>query len=216
MADNTDTSSPLIQVHDTAVRAWVVPPQPRSLPLPQELPWRANSFDERVLVFDTETTTDFTQRLLFGVFRNYVHDELLQEGLFLGDSVDEEEADIARAYARTHDLRIYSRSEFVEKVFYPEVYMQGALCVGFHLPFDFSRIAVQANPGKGKHRGTFRFRLSFKVDLPALRIESISSRAAFIRFAPKMKLQDWEKPFFSGRFLDLSTLASALTGRSTV
>ena len=44
-----------------------------------ELPWRAIPFDERVLVFDTETTTDFTQRLLFGVFRNYVHGELLEE-----------------------------------------------------------------------------------------------------------------------------------------
>jgi hypothetical protein len=206
------TRPPLIKVHDAAVRAWVQPSEPRRPPVQSELPWRTIAFDERVLVFDTETTTDFTQRLLFGVFRNYVEGELLQEGLFLGDSISEPEANIARAYAAERTLPIYTRSEFVERIFYPEVYVQGALCVGFNLPFDLSRIAVQANPGKGKHRRSFRLKLSFRVDLPDLRIESISSRAAFIRFAPKKTLQDWERPLFQGRFLDLSTLTSALTG----
>lgn len=209
---SSGTSSPLIQVHDTAVRAWVEPNQPRRPPSQSELPWRAIRLDERVLVFDTETTTDFTQRLLFGVFRNYVHGELFEEGLFLGDNVDKEQTDIARAYAESHGLPVYTRTEFVENIFYPEVYVQGALCVGFNLPFDLSRIAVQANPAKGKHRRGFRFKLSFRVDLPDLRIESISSRAAFIRFAAKKTLQDWEKPLFQGRFLDLSTLTAALTG----
>jgi hypothetical protein len=206
------TSSPLIQVHDTAVRAWVVPDQPRRPPLPHEIGWRAVALDERVLVFDTETTIDFTQRLLFGVFRNYVHGQLLQEGLFLGDSVSAADEAVARAFATKRNLPIYTRTEFIEAVFYPEVYVQGALCVGFNLPFDLSRIAVQANSGKGKHRNSFRLKLSYRVDLPDVRIESISSRAAFIRFAPKKTLQDWEKPFFQGRFLDLSTLTSALTG----
>jgi hypothetical protein len=203
----------LIKVHDTAVRAWVQPKEPSRAPSQGDLPWRTIPFDERVLVFDTETTTDFTQRLLFGVFRNYVKGELLQEGLFLGDSISEREASIARDYAANHNLSIYTRAEFVEHIFYPEVYVQGSLCVGFNLPFDLSRISVQANPSKGKNRRSFRLKLSFRVDLPDVRIQSISSRAAFIQFAPKMKLQDWEKPFFDGRFLDLSTLASALTGQ---
>lgn len=206
------SGSPLIKVHDSAVRAWVEPNQPRRPPSQSELPWRTIPFDERVLVFDTETTTDFTQRLLFGAFRNYVQGELLEEGLFLGDNVNESEGAVARAYAGAHGLNVYTRAEFVENVFYPEVYVQGSLCVGFNLPFDLSRIALQANPAKGKHRRSFRFKLSFRVDLPDLRIESISSRAAFIRFAPKKTLQDWEKPLFHGRFLDLSTLTSALTG----
>jgi len=209
---SSSTSSSLIKVHDTAVRAWVEPNQPRRPPVQSALPWRAIPFDDRVLVFDTETTTDFTQRLLFGVFRNYAHGELLEEALFLGDNISDSEKATARAYGTVHRLTVYTRTEFVEKIFYPEVYVQGALCVGFNLPFDLSRIAVQANPGKGKHRRSFRLKLSFRVDLPDLRIESISSRAAFIQFAPKMKLQDWERPFFPGRFLDLSTLTSALTG----
>jgi hypothetical protein len=212
VGEDSRSSSPLIKVHDTAVRAWVEPKQPRRSPPQRELPWRAIRFDERVLVFDTETTTDFTQRLLFGVFRNYEHGELLEEALFLGDNISDSEKATARAYASARELTVYTRTEFVEKIFYPEVYVQGSLCVGFNLPFDLSRIAVQANPGKGKHRRTFRFKLSFRVDLPDLRIESISSRAAFIRFAPKKTLKDWEKPLFQGRFLDLSTLTSALTG----
>jgi hypothetical protein len=212
VASDPDTSSTLIHAHDTAVRAWVVPEQPGPLPLPHQIGWRASKFDERVLVFDTETTTDFTQRLLFGVFHVYVGGKLFQEGLFLGDSVSEPEKGVARAYAAQHRLPIFTRSEFIVGVFYPEVYVHGTLCVGFNLPFDLSRIAVQANPGKGKHRQSFRLKLSFRVDLPDVRIQSISSRAAFIRFAPKMKLDEWEKPFFQGRFLDLSTLASALTG----
>jgi hypothetical protein len=170
------SGSPLIKVHDTAVRAWVQPNRPRRAPSGSQVPWRAAPFGERVMVFDTETTTDFTQRLLFAVFRNYVHGELLEEGVFLGDSLSESEKAVARAYAVTHELSVYTRSEFVENIFYPEVYVQGALCVGFNLPFDLSRIAVQANPGKGKHRRAFRFKLSFRVDLPDIRIEAISSR----------------------------------------
>ena len=136
----------------------------------------------------------------------------LKKRLFLGDNVSDSEKATARAYGAARRLTVYTRAEFVENIFYPEVYVQGALCVGFNLPFDLSRIAVQANPGKGKHRRSFRLKLSFRVDLPDLRIESISSRAAFIRFAPKKTLQDWERPLFHGRFLDLSTLTSALTG----
>ena len=81
----------------------------------------------RVLVFDTETTTDFTQRLLFGVFRSYVHGELLEEALFLGDNVSDSEKATAHAYGAARRLTVYSRTEFVEKIFYPEVYVQGAL-----------------------------------------------------------------------------------------
>src|SRR5579863_4799327 len=133
---NTSSSSPLIKVHDSAVRAWVQPNEPRRPPVQSELPWRAILLDERVLVFDTETTTDFTQRLLFGVFRNYGHGELLEEALFLGDNINDSEKATARAYGAVHGLTVYTRAEFIENIFYPEVYVQGALCVGFNLPFD--------------------------------------------------------------------------------
>ena len=43
-----------------------------------------------------------------------------------------------------------------------------------------------------------------------LRIESASGRAAFIGFVPKRKLTEWERPFFPGRFCDLSTAAARL------
>jgi hypothetical protein len=163
-------------------------------------------------VFDTETTTDFTQRLLFGVFRLYVHGSLDEEGLFLGDSLTEAQGESVRIYGELHGLRVYTRSEFVEQVFHAEIYILGALCCCFNTPFDISRIAMSGNGGRGKHRRTFRFRTSRRMDIPDIRVQAISARAAFIGFAPKKKLQDWEKPFFAGRFLDVSALATALTG----
>jgi len=166
---------------------------------------------DRVLVFDTETTTDFAQRLQFGVFRLHEHGALLEEGIFFGDSLTDEEESFIRTYADLHGFPVYTRREFVE-IFYEEAYELGTLCVGYNLPFDISRCAVRANSGRGENRRKFRFKLSWRVDLPDIRIEAISGRAAFITFAPKMKLKDWEKPFFDGRFLDLSTLSTALTG----
>ena len=166
---------------------------------------------ERVIAFDTETTMDFAQRLLFGVFRIHEHGTLLEEGIFFGDSLTELERSLIGAYADLHDLPVYTREEFVE-IFYVEVYELGTLCVGFNLPFDLSRIAIRAGCGRGENRRKFRFKLTWRVDRPDIRIEAISGRAAFITFAPKMKLKDWEKPFFDGRFLDLSTLSTALTG----
>ena len=166
---------------------------------------------ERVLAFDTETTTGFEQRLLFGVFRIHEHGTLLEEGIFFGDGVSEAERSLIGAYADLHDLPVYTREEFVD-FFYEEVYVLGTLCVGFNLPFDLSRIAIRAGSGRGENRRKFRFKLTRRVDRPHIRIEAISGRAAFITFAPMMKLKDWEHPFFDGRFLDLSTLSTALTG----
>jgi len=51
------------------------------------------------------------------------------------------------------------------------------------------------------------------MNRPLASIESASNRAAFIGFVPKRKLFEWEKPFFAGRFLDLSTLSGAFSGK---
>ena len=55
--------------------------------------------------------------------------------------------------------------------------------------------------------------LSRRLRWHDLRIESASCRAAFINFVPKRKLFDWERPFFSGRFCDLSMVATAFSGK---
>ncbi|MFY9737683.1 MAG: hypothetical protein WAK11_01395, partial [Candidatus Cybelea sp.] len=203
----------------TAIRAWVEPWKPhrhkRRNPKakPKPVPWRPQPYGERVLVFDTETTVDAAQRLLFGFFRLYERDRLVREGIIVADLLDHESMIAISEYAAKCRLRIYSRERFVEEVFYPEVCAEGSLCVGFNLPFDLSRIAIHGGCGRGENRRKFRIKLTQRIRWHDLRIESASNRAAFIGFVPKRKLFDWEKPFFAGRFLDLSTLSGAFSGK---
>src|SRR5690242_3221697 len=71
-----------------------------------------------VLVFDTETTIDAAQALLFGSyqFRRWRggHFDCVEEGVFYADELtDEDPAGLAtlRRYARRHKLRFLSRHE---------------------------------------------------------------------------------------------------------
>jgi hypothetical protein len=109
------------------------------------------------LVWDTETTIDLEQRLNFGIWRfckledgEYV---ALQEGIFHRDGLSAKDLDTIRTYVRRKradglarqadsQLVMFSRAEFVERVFWESV-GAGALIVGFNLPFDISRIAVR-------------------------------------------------------------------------
>ncbi|HEY1883026.1 MAG TPA: hypothetical protein VGG51_08295 [Candidatus Cybelea sp.] len=197
---------------ETAIRAWVEPKTHQRKTKSRRITFRPQPYGERVLVFDTETTTDHAQRLLFGFFRLYQDDWLIREGLIVADVLAHDDMEAMNVYGAKSDVHIYSREVFVEEVFYPEVYVRGTLCVGFNLPFDLARIAVHAGCGRGKNRRRFRLVLSRRLRWPDLRIESASGRAAFIEFVPKRKLDPWELPFFKGRFLDLSTLTRAFTG----
>lgn len=203
----------------TAIRAWVEPRKPRRnnrrspKAKAKPVPWRPQPYGERVLVFDTETTVDAAQRLLFGFVRLYERDRLIREGIIVADLLDHESMIAISEYAAKCRLPIYSRERFVEEVFYPEVYAEGTLCIGFNLPFDLSRIAIHGGCGRGENRRKFRIKLTQRIRWHDLRIESASNRAAFIGFVPKRKLFEWEKPFFAGHFLDLSTLSGAFSGK---
>ena len=217
--DNAPTVTagpPTVVERQSAVRAWVEPRKPRcrvgrrrSAPVP----WRPQPYGQRLLVFDTETTTDAAQRLLYGFFRIYDRDRLVQEGLIAAEVMDHESMAVIAEFAAKNRLPIFSRERFVEDVFYPEVYREGTLCVGFNLPFDLTRIAVHAGVGRGQNRRKFRIVLTRRIRWHDLRIESATGKAAFIGFTPKRALQEWERPFFSGRFCDLSTLSRAFSGK---
>ncbi|HEY1681775.1 MAG TPA: hypothetical protein VGF98_09085 [Candidatus Tumulicola sp.] len=199
----------------SAVRAWVEPhsERPERKEAKKGPGWRKTPYGDRVLVFDTETTTDTAQRLLFGFFRLYIHDGLAEEALIVSDVLDQSEMECVTEYAARCGLKMYSREQFVEQIFYPEVYLRGAVCVGFNLPFDLSRIAYLARCGSGRNRRKFTFALSRRLTWHDLRIESTTGSAAFIGFTPKRKLYDWEQPFFNGRFCDLSAVARAFNGK---
>lgn len=204
-----------------------------------------------VLILDVETTTDPTQRLVFGTYR-YCRRlkngglRCVAEGLFYADDLptsDPEGVAALKEYVATRaadvapgcnpQLRLLSRTEFVNKVVWPAVGQAGALVVGFNLPFDLSRLAVDAGVGRGCLRGGFSFQIWDYVDRssgarrenryrPRIGIKHIDSRRSFMEFTRpgRVDLQDItdaagdHRPGFGGRFLDLRTLAFALTNES--
>lgn len=182
--------------------------------------WRRLPLGDRVLVFDTETTTDAFQNLTIGAFQVHAFVagayRLTHEGLIVGDVLGGQELRIVHSYAQDRDLPVYTRADFVRSIFLPEVYGQGTLCVGFNLPFDLSRLAVRWGGGRGRWTDGFVLYLVDSKWSPALHIRSLSSTSAFIEFASYRAYRRREARghrVFPGRFLDLRTLSNALSGR---
>jgi len=125
-----------------------------------------------LLVFDTETTTDPTQRLNFGFSKLCKLNadgsvRCVEERAFHADDLPERDADgfatlkgyveAPGRYAETmwpgsgdRYIRLMSISEWLEQVFWHYAYKKGMTVVGFNLPFDLSRVAC----GAGKSRDT--------------------------------------------------------------
>lgn len=199
-----------------AIRAWVeVEPGPTQFGkmANHAKGFRSARIGERVLVFDTETSTDLTQRLLFGFFRIYENDTLELEAIIYDDTLPIKDRETISHFAKHENLRMFSRAQFVE-AFYAECYELGTLCVGANLPFDLTRIAIHAGVGRGRNRRKFRLTLSENPFQSKLRIEAISGKGAFMTFAIQNEPDQWRDkgPVFTGRFLDVLTLARAFTG----
>src|SRR5262249_52650066 len=114
------------------------------------------------------------------------------------------------------ELRVFSRAEFVEKVFW-EAVRAGALIVGFNLSFDISRISVRWTRADN---GGFSFVLSNlskkqgeNRNRPRIRISALNGVAERIDLTAvrhKKEQGRWRR----SRFLDLHALAFALTDNS--
>lgn len=195
-----------------------------------------------VFVFDTETTTDATQRLTFGVYRYYRWSsdrtlECVEEGLFYADELKRvypRGLAVLKRYTKRRQaevipgvpprLRFFSRREFVDRML-TAVLERDALLVGFNLPFDLTRLAIRA--GAARHPlfyGGFSLELGQWIDSrtgearshsyrPRIRLKTIDSKRAFMGLSgikgagPKRLYTGWP-------FLDLRTLAFALTGQA--
>lgn len=195
-----------------------------------------------VLVLDTESTTDAAQGLTFGCWRVLVGGVTVDEGLFHGDDLAAADLATLREYAAAHradtadaqPLRLLSRRDFVERVFWRIAYKARGLVVGFNLPFDLGRLAVGWGEARGDYygggfslvlwdyeRGGERRENRYR---PRLTVKSIDSKRALVGFtrrrAPDAADQIPEgspdgRPdpayAFPGHVLDLKTLAFALT-----
>src|SRR5262249_39932505 len=127
-----------------------------------EKKWRR---PEAMLVFDTETRTDPTQRLTFGSYRFIVAGECLEEGLFYADDLPTRDRKVLEQYVVAHsakadkpNLLLLTRRQFLKKL-YKAAYKGRCLVVGFNLPYDLSRLAYDFKMARGRFAGGFSFGL---------------------------------------------------------
>jgi hypothetical protein len=192
-------------------------------------------FARYALVVDTETTVDIAQDLTFGFYQfcelqpTGVY-ECHEEGIFFADKLDarskrrllhyvrSKRAETPKGYPKK--IRLYSRSEFVEKVFFSAC-DAGAVVVGHNLGFECSHVAAEYRKSNDAGGRGWSFILSQYPDpvtgelrpnsfRPRIQLRPKDSKAAFIRLAGG----DSHRPFRSGRFLDTRTLAWALRNKS--
>jgi hypothetical protein len=169
--------------------------------------------DRLWLVFDAETTTDYRQDLRFGVARVYAFGNLTRTVVFY-DTVTDSEREIISEWAKARGFDVMDREAFVKTVFLPLTLEQRAVVVGFNLPFDLSRLAVDFAP-KRNVRATEAWTLRL-VDghdpsfayVPGIRIQHVDARKSFIGFTGRKG----KRLSYRGAFVDLKTLTAALTG----
>src|SRR5690242_1702994 len=65
-------------------------------------PERHSRLPSAMFVFDTETSTDYTQRLKFGSYRFLVENRCLKEGLFYADDLANSERFELQRYFKLH------------------------------------------------------------------------------------------------------------------
>lgn len=142
-------------------------------------------------------------------------------------------ADVAES--GLEQLSLFSRSEFLQ-AFYRLVYKGRVLLIGFNQPFDLSRVAHDQAHARGKFTGGFSLGLWSYRDLdgderrhqqrPRIGVKHIDSKRALVGFTARTGIDEEDlipedsetgepkKGYkFRGHFLDLRTLAFALTDR---
>ena len=202
-----------------AIRAYVPLAEPerrrRSRPSPIPSEWD--------LIFDTETTTDPSQRLRFGSFQWRRAGELERHGLFYDPTaLSKREQQVIARYARENGLELLTKEDFVENVFFKLAYELRATIVGFNLPFDISRLAIGHNSARRRPmRGGFTFRLSENRWRPRVQVKHLSRRASMLRFTapakqrtPSGMRRHSRVPVRRGFFVDVKTIGAAMTSRS--
>jgi hypothetical protein len=193
-----------------------------------------------MLVFDTETRIDETQRLMVGSYRFFTDGVCQEEGLFFADDVAAHERVILDRYVKEHraeatdtELKLLPLREFLSK-FYLAAYKGRCLLVGFNLSFDLSRLARYFATARGRFAGGFSLGFWSYTDgsgserenryRPRVAIKQIDSKRALRGFTARNECDptdlipdgspsgEPEAGFkFRGNFLDLRTLAFALT-----
>ena len=168
------------------------------------------------VTFDTETTVDPSQRLRFGAYQIRDRGKLLERGVFHAEDMPPGDLEVLRSTFAEEEptdagerMQVRTRADFVEHVLFAWGFEVGGLIIGFNLPFDLSRIAIDHTYAKGSMKGGFSFVLA--EGRPNMRVKHLSQRAAFINFGGK---DGDDKNPDRGFFVDVKTLAATLTSGS--
>lgn len=153
-----------------------------------------NHYSNIRLIFDTETTIDQYQNL---TFESCIIQTKLSIGikekwyLFYGD-ISDDKIRIIEEYGKRQGIDVSPVREFVENIFYPYSYKMRCEVIGFNLPFDLSRLAI--NHGKArKTEDVFSFQLSKDKRKPRIRIEGIDQKRSFISFTTPLRKKSDKK-----------------------
>lgn len=191
-----------------AIRAYTKPRLNLRTKLPKFMPKPVLEF-ERILVFDTETTTDLFQNLKFGYFKIFQYHTLEHHALFYDPQlVKGKELGILKQFSKQNKITLYTLKEF-RQIFLHEAYDLQSLCVGFNLPFDLTRIAIKSTDSRFKRKGGFSLVLSENLNYPRLHVTHITNTMSFIEFGTTKNKNENVR----GNFVDLRTLCHALTDR---
>lgn len=167
-----------------------------------------------VLVLDAETKSDEYQGLVFGSCGIWFDGRQRDFYIFYDDNLPECDIKKITKIASRYKCKLLSRKDFVETVFIPYVYRARAICVGFNLPFDLSRLATYSGKAKLQYNG-FSLLLSENKSNPRIVIKSLDGKSAFIQFASHSKTETEKKdPTYRGCFVDLKTFTFSLTNES--
>jgi hypothetical protein len=174
------------------------------------------------VVFDCETSIEATQRLRVGFFQTREKSKLERAGIFFDpNAVTEPDERLIRAYAGAQGLEVLTIAEFRTDILLKYGYTRHATIVGFNLPFDISRVALDHGVARRGKRGGYSFLLTRNSAHPRIRVKHLSPKAAMIDFS---KPGEQDTPHgertrrlkvdtYRGHFVDIKTLASALLSR---
>lgn len=171
-----------------------------------------------ILIFDCETTNDQFQNLKFGAYRIYQDKELMHEGLFQeSENLSNKERTTIARYASANKLTLHEKENFIHEVFYNYVYDLKALCIGFNLPFDLSRIAINTPDARKRNKGGFSLQLSNRKNLPHIIIDHKGSNLTFIHFGNAFNFfKKSNKRYFKGHFLDMANISCTLLEKKKI
>jgi hypothetical protein len=219
----------MTQTHDIFLRAYAVATDKKKKQKHSAHTGNDPKWAQHALVFDTETRITADQSLTFGVYRlcKLVADAytVTEEGILYADDLPAKERKVLASYVKTavSDVAsfpprfpLYSRSEFMKRVFKPAIKRDGALVCGLNLPFDLSRLALDWSKGNDNEWSLTMAQYPNGTEnrnYPRILITPIGGKKAFIKLAPPWKPEEW-KSDSKTHFLDLRTLAWALFNKS--